>query len=59
MIGYIQLTPYTLDLQMRTETPFAVAAENEMPCCCILGAHALTKNNIVLDFKNCNLYVEN
>ena len=57
--GYVKLRPRILNLEVKSTTPFAVIKENDMPCCCILGANFLVNNGIVIDFIKDNINIEN
>lgn len=50
VIGCVNLKLKLLDKEMNEEIPFAVVRESAMPCCFLLGANFLAKNNITIDF---------
>jgi transposase InsO family protein len=59
VLGILNLKPRMLEFEVREIIPFAVVNEADMPCCCILGANFLARNEIVVDFAVGSLYVEN
>lgn len=54
IIGVAKLKTKILDIEVNYAVPFAIVG-NGFPCCCILGANFLVKNNSVVNFGTCQL----
>ena len=59
IIGIVQLKLKLLDVDVQSEVPFAVIGLDDMPCCAILGANFISKNQIAINFDCQLLYYEN
>ena len=59
ILGIVRLKLKLLDMDVSSEIPFAVLGLNDMPCCAILGANFISKNQIAIDFDGQMLYCEN
>ncbi|XP_047740946.1 uncharacterized protein LOC125179330 [Hyalella azteca] len=56
ILGIVKLKPKLMEIDIKEDTPFAVIETSAMPCCCILGANFLNRNNIILDFRSKSVY---
>ena len=58
IMGVISLRLKMLEREFEI-APFAIVEDENMPCCAILGANFITKNNILIDFKDQEIYCMN
>lgn len=59
ILGVTELKLKMLDIEMEDTTTFAVTSGYTLPCCCLLGANFLSKNNITINFQSNYLYMKN
>ena len=52
VIGIVKLKLNMVGVPLEEETPFAVVENESIPCCSILGANFIARNNLILDFHN-------
>jgi hypothetical protein len=50
--GAVQFDCKIQGFEMTERVPFAIVKDDDMPCCCLLGANFLIRNRILLDCHN-------
>ena len=52
VLGIVELQLSILDFLPKSSLPFAVIKEADIPCCCVIGANFLSKNELIIDYND-------